>query len=71
MFLTKNRKFLEFSKRLSWTSKIQHFDYENISAVKCTGKGGTNNKNIQGSNQSELQILEGFGVFVTLRNSLQ
>ena len=40
MFLTKNRKFLEFPKSQSKTSKIQHFDYENVSTVKCTSKKG-------------------------------
>ena len=36
MFLTKNHKFLEFLKILSYTSKIQQFGYEYISAVRCT-----------------------------------
>ena len=40
MFLTKNRKFLEFSKSLSYTSEMQHNDYENISAVQCTCERG-------------------------------
>ena len=37
----KNRKHLEFSKSLSSkTSKIQLFDFENISAVTCTSERG-------------------------------
>ena len=38
MFFTKNHKFLEFSKSQYWTSKIHQFDYEYISAVRCTGE---------------------------------
>ena len=34
---TKNHKFLECSKSLHWTSKIQHFDYH-MCAVKSTSK---------------------------------
>ena len=40
MFLTKNHKFLEFSKSQSYTSKIQQFDYEYTSAVRCTNEWG-------------------------------
>ena len=40
MFFTKNHKFLEFSKSQSKTSKIHQFDYEYISAVRCTGERG-------------------------------
>ena len=36
IFLSKNRKFLEFSKILSETSKIHYIDYENISTVLYT-----------------------------------
>ena len=40
MFLTKFHKFLEFSKSQSSTSAIQQFDYEYVSAVRCTSKRG-------------------------------
>ena len=35
MFLTKSHKFLEFSKSLSLTLKIQQFGYEYMYAVRC------------------------------------
>ena len=56
MFLIKNREFLDFSKSLFKTSKIQHIDYENISTVLCTTERGHITKIRQGSNQQKLQI---------------
>ena len=44
MFLTKNHKFLEFSKSQSKTSKIHLIDYEYISAVRCTSESGQKTK---------------------------
>ena len=38
MFLAKNHNFLEFSKSQSYTSKIQPFGYEYVSAVRCTSE---------------------------------
>ena len=40
-FLNKNHTLLEFSKCLSYSSKIKQIDYENMSAVLCAS---TNDK---------------------------
>ena len=44
MFLTKKHNFLQFSKILYKTSRMNNFDYKIIFGVKCNSKWGQTNK---------------------------
>ena len=65
MFLTKNHKFLEFSKSQSWALKIHQFHYEYISVVRCTGERGQMTKLEKVATRHNCNFMR--GVFVPLQ----
>ena len=71
MFLTKNHKFLEFSRSQSKSSTIRQFDYEYISAVRCTGERGQMTKLEKVATRHNCNFMGG-GCFLYLwKNNLQ
>ena len=67
MFFTKNHKFLEFSKSQSKISKIHQFDYEYISAVRCTGDWGQMTNLEKVATMHNCNFIGGLVLFVPLK----
>ena len=65
MFLTQNHKFLELSK--SKSSKIQQFDYEYVSAVRCTSERGQMTKLEKIATSRNCNFMGGWWFFVPLQ----
>ena len=71
MFLTKNHKFLEFSKSQSYTSKIQQVDNEYISAVQFTSERGKMTKLKKVATSDNCNFMGGWWFLYLCKNNLQ
>ena len=69
MFLTQNHKFLELSK--SKSSKIQQFDYEYVSAVRCTSERGQMTKLEKIATSRNCNFMGVGGFLYLCKNNLQ
>ena len=59
------------SKSQSWTSKIHQFDYEYISAVRCTGERGQMTKLEKVATMQNCNFMGGWCFLYLCKNNLQ